>query len=192
MDRSLFGSKSNILLIMKAYIALLRGINVGGHKKVPMAELRELLTKSGLKNVSTYIQTGNIIFKTSENNIAKIEAIIKKAIIDYFKFEVSVLVKTPQDLQRIFDACPFSEEKKKKSYFTMLHYIPNDELVKEASKKIYEGEEYLIVEDCLYYFCEKGYGQAKFNMNLFERKLKTTSTSRNYNTMVKLLSLTNN
>ncbi len=174
---------------MNTYIALLRGINVGGHKKVPMAELRELLTKSGLINVSTYIQTGNIFFQTSENRTSNIEAIIHNTIRDHFGFEVSVLVKTPQDLKRIFDACPFSEEKKKKSYFTILHNIPNNELVEDASKKVYEGEEYLIINDCIYYFCKKGYGKAKFNMNLFERKLKTASTSRNYNTMVKLLSL---
>jgi uncharacterized protein (DUF1697 family) len=175
---------------MKTYIALLRGINVGGHKKVPMAELRELLTKSGLKNVSTYIQTGNVFFQTSENIIPNIEAIIHNAIRDHFGFEVSVLVKTRKDLQRIFDACPFSEEKKKKSYFTILHNIPNDELVEDASKKVYEGEEYLIINDCIYYFCEKGYGKAKFNMNLFERKLKTFATARNYRTMAKLLEMT--
>ena len=54
---------------MKTYIALLRGINVGGHRKVPMAELRELLTKIGLSNVKSYIQSGNVIFKVAETNI---------------------------------------------------------------------------------------------------------------------------
>lgn len=174
---------------MKTYIALLRGINVGGHKKVPMAELRELLTKSGLENVSTYIQTGNIIFQTLEKDISILEESIKKNILNHFGFEISVLVKTRQDLKRIFDASPFSEEKKKASYFTMLHDTPDEDLVKEASEKVYEGEEYQIINDCLYFYCEKGYGQAKFNMNFFERKLKTSATSRNYNTMVKLLSL---
>ena len=71
----------------------------------------------------------------------------------------------------------------------MLHEIPDTELVKAASKKVYEGEEYKIIKDCIYYFCEKGYGQAKFNANFFERNLKTFATARNYNTMVKLLSL---
>jgi uncharacterized protein (DUF1697 family) len=174
---------------MNTYIALLRGINVGGHKKVPMAELRELLENSGFENVVTYIQTGNVIFQTSESSIQNIEDIIQKAIMAHFGFDVSIIVKTPKDLQRIFDACPFSEEKKKTSYFTMLHSTPDDELVKIASEKIYEGEEYVIINDCIYFYCAKGYGQAKFNMNLFERKLKTASTSRNYRTMVKLLSL---
>jgi uncharacterized protein (DUF1697 family) len=174
---------------MNTYIALLRGINVGGHKKMPMAELRELLSNAGFKNVQTYIQSGNVIFQTSESSIKNIEDIIQKAIITHFGFDVSIIVKTPKDLQRIFDACPFLEEKKKTSHFTMLHSTPDDELVKIASEKIYEGEEYVIINDCIYFYCAKGYGQANFNMNLFERKLKTASTSRNYRTMVKLLSL---
>ncbi len=174
---------------MKTYIVLLKGINVGGHKKVPMAELRELLTKSGFENVQTYIQSGNIILQSSEENTQKIEEIITNVMIDYFRFEVFVLVKTRADLQRIFDDCPFSEEKKKVSYFMMLHSIPEERLIKIASEKIYEGEEYKIIRDCIYFYCAKGYGKAKFNANFFERKLKTFATSRNFNTMVKLLSL---
>lgn len=174
---------------MKTYIALLRGINVGGHKKVPMAELRELLTKSGLKNVRTYIQSGNVVFKSSEKSFQKLEKKICEAIQSHFGFDVSIIVRTRYDLERIFNACPFPEEKKKTSHFTMLHTIPENELVKIASGKVYEGEEYVIINDCIYFYCAKGYGQAKFNMNLFERKLKTASTSRNYNTIVKLLSL---
>ena len=61
--------------------------------------------------------------------------------------------------------------------------------MKEAIEKLYKGEEYFIINDCIYFFCEKGYGQAKFNMNFFEKKLKTIGTTRNYNTMLKLLSL---
>lgn len=171
------------------YIALLKGINVGGHKKVPMAELRELLTKSGFENVQTYIQSGNVIFQSSKRNISEIENNIQKAIMTHFGFEVSVLVKTRDDLKRIFDNSPFSEDKKKSSYFMMLHDIPDNDLVKEASEKVYEGEEYKIINDCIYYYSAKGFGQSKFNANFFERKLNTFATARNYNTMVKLLSL---
>ena len=174
---------------MKTYIVLLKGINVGGHKKVPMAALRELLSKSGFESVQTYIQSGNVILKSSEKNTLKIEETIKNAILDHFGFEVSVLVMTRLDLKRIFDDCPFSEDKKKASYFLMLHDAPDEALIKVASEKIYEGEEYVIISDCIYFFCAKGYGQAKFNVNFFERKLETFATARNYNTMVKLLSL---
>jgi len=174
---------------MNTYIALLKGINVGGHKKVPMAELRELLTKYGFQNVQTYIQSGNVILQSSEKSLQKNEETIKKSILDYFGFDVSVLVKTRKDLKRIFNDSPFFEDKKKASYFMMLHDTPSEELVRIASEKVYEGEEYKINKDCIYYFSAKGFGQSKFNANFFERKLKTFATARNYNTMVKLLSL---
>ncbi|MEZ4795575.1 MAG: DUF1697 domain-containing protein [Flavobacteriaceae bacterium] len=174
---------------MKTYIALLRGINVGGHKKVPMAELRELLTNSGFKNVQTYIQSGNVVFQFQEANTIELENKIAETIQNHFGFEVLVLVKTRPEINCIFNDCPFAEEKKSKSYFMLLHDLPDKELITEASTKTYDGEEYQIIKDCIYYYCEKGYGQAKFNMNFFEKKLNTFATSRNYNTMVKLLSL---
>ena len=174
---------------MSTYIALLKGINVGGHKKVPMAELRELLSQSGFENVRTYIQSGNVILQSSEKSNQKIEKTVKEAITNYFGFEVSVLVKTRQDLQRIFNNSSFSEDKKKASYFIMLHNTPDNELVKIASEKIYEGETYQIIEDCIYYYSANGFGQSKFDAKFFERKLNTFATARNYNTMVKLLSL---
>lgn len=176
---------------MKTYIALLRGINVGGHKKVPMAELREVLTKSGLENVKTYIQTGNIIFQSKIANISEIEKNIRKAIIDYFGFEVSVLVRTHNQLRRIFENCPFPEEKKANSYFALLSEIPEEDLVKEAKKKTYENEEYAIIEDAIYFYCAQGYGNAKFSLNFFERKLKVAATARNFRTMVRLLAMSN-
>ena len=174
---------------MNTYIVLLKGINVGGYKKVPMATLRHILTEVGFKDVKTYIQSGNIILQTLERNNLKVETIIKNTILDNFKFEVSVLVLSRQNLEHIFNNSPFPEDKKKSSYFMMLHDIPNDDLVKEASEKVYENEEYKIIDNCIYYYNENGFGKAKFNVNYFERKLKTFATARNYNTMVKLLSL---
>lgn len=174
---------------MNTFIALLRGINVGGHKKVPMAELRELLTDSGFQNVQTYIQSGNVILESSEDNAQKIEDVIQKAIIDHFGFEVSILVRTRQELQSVFDNCPFSEEKKINSYFMILHTVPATNLIESVSHISYPKEEFVIIDACIYFYCSIGYGKVKFNGNFFERKLKTSATTRNYKTMVKLLSL---
>lgn len=74
----------------------------------------------------------------------------------------------------------------------MLSEIPDQDLVTEASQKIYPNEEYVILKDCIYFFCANGYGNAKFNLNFFEKKLKVNATSRNFKTMVKLLSLSEN
>ena len=173
---------------MPKLLALLKGINVGGHKKVTMADLRQLMTKEGFQNVQTYIQSGNVIFDALDN--ADIIANkIQELIHSHFGFEVSVIVKTHQELLSIFNACPFSNEKKKKSYFILFNKLPNTKLVDEVSKKTYENEEFVIINKCLYFYSGAGYGQAKFNWNSFERKLKVTGTARNYNTMVKLIAM---
>ena len=174
---------------MMTYIALLRGINVSGQKKVPMAELRELLLESGFKNVQTYIQSGNVIFKSERKDVEKLELEIHNAIKKHFGFEVPILIIKPYVLQQIFDDCPFTEEKKANSYFMLLYSNPDVHLVNEVSKMSYQDEEFIISNNCIYFYSSIGYGRTKFNNNFFERKLKTTATARNYKTMVKLLSL---
>lgn len=174
---------------MNTYIALLRGINVGGHKKVPMADLRKLLVKVGLKNIQTYIQSGNVIFQSAEDDSRKLEEKIYKVIQSHFGFEVPILIKTSEELQQIFDASPFAEKKKVNSYFTLLFAVPEKDAIEEVSKISYPNEEFIIINNCIYFYCSTGYGKAKYSNNFFERKLKTTATARNYKTMVKLLSL---
>ncbi|WP_033960011.1 DUF1697 domain-containing protein [Psychroserpens jangbogonensis] len=176
---------------MNTYIILLRGINVGGHKKTPMAELRELLSKSGFENVTTYIQSGNIVLQSSENNISKIENTIQQLIQSHFGFEVPVIAKTRKELEVIFDTCPFTGEKKENSYFVMLSEIPKTELVKAVTDIAFENEEFVIIKDCIYFHSSVGYGRTKFNMNSFEKKLNVKATSRNYKTTVKLLAMSN-
>ena len=173
---------------MKTYVAFLRGINVGGHKKVTMTVLRDLLAKTGFQNVQTYIQSGNVIFQSSEK-ASELEKTIQNSILNHFGFEVSVLVKTNKEIQTILTNCPFSEAKKMESYYIILNRIPETNLVEEAAKITYVNEEIIIKKDCLYFYSSAGYGRTKFNMNTYERKLKVVCTSRNHKTMVKLLSL---
>ena len=174
---------------MNTYIALLRGINVSGQKKIPMAELRKLLSDSGFKNVQTYIQSGNAIFQSSEENKSVLENTIQKAVLSHFGFDVPILVRTETEIQNILETCPFFEEKKTNSYFSLLHSIPNKSLIEETHLISYPNEEFHITNHCVYFFSSAGYGNAKCNNNFFERKLKVSATTRNYKTMVKLLSL---
>ncbi|SFC84413.1 DUF1697 domain-containing protein [Algibacter pectinivorans] len=174
---------------MNTYIALLRGINVSGKHKIPMAELRGLLLKEGLVNVQTYIQTGNVIFQSSEGEEASLETTIYNAIKSHFGFEVPILVLTPKELQYVFDSCPFLEEQKEKSYFMLLYSKPDAKLVEDVSKLSFPNETFYIINKVVYLYSSVGYGKAKCSNNFFERKLKITATARNYKTMVKLLSL---
>lgn len=174
---------------MNRYLALLRGINVSGQRKVPMSDLRHLLSNAGLQHVETYIQSGNVIFQSEILEQSKLQLVIEEAIRNQFGFEVPVLVKTPTELKQVFDDCPFPKHKKEESYFMMLFSKPEPELVKEVSKLSYSGEEFYVENNCVYFYSSVVYGNAKFNNNFFEKKLNVTATARNYKTMVKLLSL---
>lgn len=111
------------------------------------------------------------------------------AILETFGFNVPVLVITPEELRLILNRCPFSEEKKESSYFTLLHESPDDVRVGEVQKLNYPNEEFVITDSFIYLYSSAGYGRAKCNNNFFEKKLKVSATTRNYKTMMKLLSL---
>ena len=172
---------------MNIYIALLRGINVGGHKKILMADLRELLENAGLNEVRTYIQSGNVIFH-SEALAKECEQLITDAILNKYGWEVPVIITKPSEIKAILDKCPFSEEKKIKSYFTILSERPSEERIKEVQKLSDPVEEFFITKTCIYFWYEN-YARSKFSNNFFERKLKVKATARNYRTMMKLIDI---
>jgi uncharacterized protein (DUF1697 family) len=95
---------------MKTYIALLRGINVSGHKKIKMADLKDMLLKKGFQDVVTYIQSGNVVFKSEETVHEELEDKIKKGIADTFGFDVPVLVKTKREIEAILRESPYTKE----------------------------------------------------------------------------------
>ncbi len=171
-------------------IVLLRGINVGGHNKMPMVALKALLSGLGLSGVLTYIQSGNVLFQVDEDLMPNLDRLIEDSIHQHFGFDVPVILKTKFEFERIFKACPFSEEKKEKCLFVVCSKEPDAEKVKhfmEAQSNV--AEELAIVKDCLYVYAEKGIGKMKFNMNAMEKKFGVKATSRNYKTMRKLVSL---
>ena len=179
---------------MKTYIAFLRGINVSGKNKIPMAELRELCNGLKLQDVETYIQSGNVVFKSELQNTLELEALISKAILKSFGFEVPVIVKTASQLCDLLNENPFESEDeiiKKQVYFVLLNDVPKIEELTTFKAESYENEEFSISENCIYLKCKTGYGKAKLNNNLIERKLKVSATTRNYRTMHKLLELSN-
>lgn len=173
---------------MNTFIALLRGINVSGQKKILMADLRELLTAMGFGEVRSYIQSGNLVF-TSDGTQRQIEAKIKEGIHEHYGWEVPVLVRTSDEIAQALHNCPFAEEKMKKSYFTLFQERPEDDLMSTFREMSFPREEFVIDPNCLYYYCEAGYGKAKMTNKLIEQKLKTRVTTRNYNTLTKLVEL---
>ena len=176
---------------MNSFIALLRGINVGGHKKILMADLRVLFEKLGFENVRTFIQSGNVVFQTSNENLTNIEDRIKYQVLNEYGIEVPVLVKSYSELKAIIKECPFSDEKKEKAYFTFLHKKPQKELIELTNLISCPNEEFLISKMCVYFYSSSGYGNVKCNNNFFEKKLKVAATTRNFKTLMKLIELSN-
>ena len=95
---------------MASHVALLRGINVGGRNKVPMADLREVVTSLGHTEVSTYIQSGNVLFSTAEDDTAKLAVALESAISDRFGIWSSVVVLSRDELARVLAANPYPDE----------------------------------------------------------------------------------
>lgn len=177
---------------MYKIIALLRGINVGGQKKIKMADLKSLLEETGFKNVSTYIQSGNILFKSSEKHSTMLKSKISSAIKKRYGFEVQVIVISPEYLNKILNNNPFIKQKidTESVYVTFLSDKPSIDNIKKFDAVNYSPEEYFIDQKIIYLYTPRGYGKAKLNNNLFEKKLKVYATTRNWKTVNTLFALT--
>ena len=175
---------------MGTYIALLRGINVGGHRKIKMVELREVLSKNGFDQVQTYIQSGNILFQSAERDSIKLAATIRKLIDKAFGFPVPVLVVSSERLRTILENNPFQNVAEENLlFFTLLKEVPEPEKVMEFKGIQFEGEHFHITEYCVYLSFTGNYRNAKLNNNYIEKKLKVEATTRNLKTMRKLLAM---
>ncbi|TMM59429.1 DUF1697 domain-containing protein [Maribacter algarum] len=177
---------------MITYIALLRGVNVSGQKKIKMADLEALMVKLGLKDVVTYIQSGNLVFSSEERKLQNLEDKIKKAITNSFGFDVPVLVKTKTELEDILKKSPYSKKEDleaKRIYYVLLKNAPEGESIANLVQEDYPNELFSISNKCVYLNCLNGAGKAKLTNNIIERKLKVSATTRNHRTMVKLLEL---
>tara|TARA_R110000868_G_scaffold122626_2_gene324999 strand:- start:80 stop:625 length:546 start_codon:yes stop_codon:yes gene_type:complete len=179
---------------LMTYVAFLRGINVSGKRKVPMAELRAMCERLNLRDVKTYIQSGNIVFKSSIGRTNEVAILLHNEIQKHFDFDVPVIVKTIDGLSQIIEKNPFVSQEDitaNRIYFVLLNSLPAIELLKNLSEETFENEAYEVVDNCLYLKCALGYGKAKLNNNLIERKLKVIATTRNYRTMDKLQEMCN-
>ncbi len=177
---------------MRTYIALLRGINVSGQKKIRMVDLRQLLTQMGFENVVTYIQSGNIVLKSREKDLRVLEKGIAEAIHNAYGFDVPVLVKSKEEIQSIIQSNPFNnveDLEANRVYFVLLKEVPESDLVEALGKETFPNEKFSISDNCVYLSCAKGYGNSKCDNNFFERKLKVAATTRNFRTMNKLVEM---
>ncbi|MDN3724471.1 DUF1697 domain-containing protein [Aequorivita sp. SDUM287046] len=172
---------------MTTYIALLRGINVGGHKKLKMADLKSMMEELGFQSVVTYIQSGNVVFSAKEEK--GLSDKISKEIEKRYGWEVPVLVKTADEITQILMDCPFGETKETEAYFMLLATPPKKELMDAVREINYPKEEFVLTPAYIYLHYGNGAGNAKLNNNFFEKKLNVAATTGNYRTLAKLVDL---
>lgn len=174
---------------MNKYVVFLRGINVSGQKKMLMDDLKLLLKKNGFNDVTTYIQSGNIILNSSKNEKNTKEN-IEDAILNQYGFAVNSFISTPNKLKQILQNCPFlHEQNPKKIYFTLLENKPSDEQWEKLVNANYGSGKLSLWENIVYLYLPEGYSHSKLSTNFIEGKLKLSATARNLRTMQKMIDL---
>ncbi|MGE7919792.1 DUF1697 domain-containing protein [Viridibacillus sp. NPDC093762] len=180
---------------MTNYIAFLRGINVGGHNKIKMAELKQMFEEMGFIRVKTYIQSGNVLFESDEKEpfiLKRIEHEIKTV----FGLTISVVIRTSTELERITGECPFSKEAISDAevssegeclYVALLLEDPPQGKIEGLSVFRTEYEDFRFEGREVYLLFQKGIRNSKLANNV--QKLGVPVTIRNWKTMNKLTAL---
>jgi uncharacterized protein (DUF1697 family) len=176
---------------MATYVALLRGINVGGNKMVAMADLRAALTKAGFSNVQTLLQSGNVILDAAASSPAKLESQLEAAVEKRFSLEVEIHVRSAAELAAVIKANPFAAEATRDpSHLLVTFYkTPVDRAKVKAAQAAITGPERLHADGRhLYMVFPEGIGRSKATV-VVGKMLGPGGTARNWNTVQKLAAL---
>ncbi|MFA5326977.1 MAG: DUF1697 domain-containing protein [Prolixibacteraceae bacterium] len=178
------------------YIAILRGINVGKGRKVPMADLKVLCGKLGLQNIQTYIQSGNVVFEQAKPEpIPELQDRLQQTFTKAFGFDIPVLIRTTAEWAESIAKSPFLKEENvdiDRLHLTCLKEDPSSELLEKIKSYQYLPDRYEIIGRDVFIFCAAGYGTSKLTNPFFESKLKVPATTRNWKTVMKLYEMSLN
>jgi uncharacterized protein (DUF1697 family) len=174
---------------METFVALMRGINVGSTRKLPMAELRALAVKNGLQRPETYIQSGNLIVD-ADMAADEVRALLERTIAKRFGLRVDVIVRPAAQWRRFVAANPFADDAA--AVAKMLHlYVSRDALkpsvVKELEQKAQAGERMALAGGALWVdHGMNGAGQSKLTPLVLDKACGSPATGRNWNTVLKI------
>jgi uncharacterized protein (DUF1697 family) len=189
---------------MASHVALLRGINVGGRNKVPMAELREVVASLGHTGVSTYIQSGNVLFSTGDTDAGQLAAALEAAISERFGLWASVVVLSRDELAAVLAANPYPGEPNPRLVHVVFlsAELPPDVLERIAAARdavAAKGsrDTFQVQGRALYLHTPDGFGTSELAQTLLrivgppakQKKQAVVATARNWATATKLLSL---
>ena len=176
----------------KRYLCLLRGVNVSGQKLIKMSDLKTLLYKNGLDEITTYIQSGNIVFTKHMDCKEQISTFIEHVLKKEYGWEVPSLILTKENLNKILENNPYPELEEtstNKPYVC----IPKQEFLQDKMEALnalrFDGEFFTTRKYGVYLYCTKEANKCKLSTKLIEKKLKAVCTTRNWRTLLKLQKL---
>jgi uncharacterized protein (DUF1697 family) len=171
---------------MSSFVSLLRGINVGGQKKIHMESLRHVYETLGYTHVRTYVQSGNVVFESSGYTPSELVKQIEEQIEKTLGFNVPVFIRQADELQDILTRNPFlydRNEDPSKLHVTFLYQPASKSDRENISAPRDIADEFTLGESVIYLYCPNGYGKTKLTNGFFERKLGISVTTRNWNTV---------
>ncbi|HEY0518212.1 MAG TPA: DUF1697 domain-containing protein [Ilumatobacteraceae bacterium] len=175
---------------MATWIVLLRGVNVGGANKLSMAALRDVMSDLGHSSVSTYIQSGNVVITSDRDDRSGLATEICAAITASFGLAVSAVLRTPDELRAALDMNPFTTvEGDARVLITFLSDKPTAADVAKLDAERFAPDRFEVVGSELYGYYAHGSGRSKMTLDYFEKSLHVKGTSRNLNTVAKLIEL---
>jgi len=175
---------------MPIYISMLRGINLLGHKRVEMARLRVMCEGMGFEQVRTYINSGNVVFKTSRSAPAGLSKRIEQRMVAEFGFTASVITRTAAELGRAIEGNPFVKESRSdpsKVFIAFLGQAPKADAIEKLQARASKAERVHCCGRELYAYYVDGMGKARLlTHGVLERVLAVSATMRNWNTVSRL------
>jgi uncharacterized protein (DUF1697 family) len=176
---------------MGRYAVFLRGINVGGNKKIGMADLRALLTDLGYTEVATLLQSGNAVVTAAEKSPAKLARAVEAAITERFAMNVTCFVRTPTELDAIIKLDPFAgiADNPSRYLVVFLDDAPPGDLAQRIDPAAFAPEEYRVGGREVYLWLPGGQGESKLSEAMFGKKSGVYGTGRNWNTVTKMAAL---
>jgi len=177
---------------VKVIISMLRGINVGGHHKIGMSALRDLYESLGLRDAKTFIQSGNVVFRSDVPDLVILRKRIEDGIERTFGFRPDVILRTVDELREAIANNPFAERDDidpSKLLVTFLADHPTDEAREKVLAIEVDPEELRVVGGEMFIYFPNGMARPKLPLVKIEKALKTSGTGRNWNTVRKLLEM---
>ncbi len=174
----------------QTYVALLRGINLGGRNRIAMADLRALVSALGHDDVTTYLQSGNVVFR-SAGRAADVRRALEERIARDQGLAVTVLLRTRSEIEKLVARNPFAGagDEARALHVTFLAEKPEPASARSLDPNHGEPDEFRLAGRDVYLYCPNGYGRSKLGNAFFEKHLGVAATTRNWKTVTSLAEL---